>query len=294
MTGTDQMNADVVPRARTVILGASVASLVTVVAARLLLIWHNVPFDPLAIPSDILGVIPMGTGLVLAFSLLAVALVSNRPATRGGLLFTGVFGVLALVGPATALPAAVALVAGAAVAWFGTIGVPGTYREIRRAALAGGFVSALAISLWSSLGFIEGGLQGLGGLVTLGTVTAVVFRAEDDFVALVTGAVTVLALVVASLTSPFVLGSSFLVGFAVVGVPHLLTALAVGAGVAVAVAGLRAGNRTLAVGAGLLIFAGVPVTFPRAMAVVLGATLVLLDVEALIGLETPDNGKEIA
>lgn len=273
------------PASRTVITGAGLVGLGTVAGARLLGIVHNAPFDPLAVPAGVLSATTVGVSLVLAFSLIAVALASDPAPVRVGLLFAGVFGTLALFSPAATLPTATALTGGAAVALLGTTGVPATYREVRRAVIAVGVVAALAVSLGSSLGLLDGGLQGLGGMLTLGAVTAVVVRAGGDRVALLAGTLAGAAVVGASATSPFVLGSTLLVGFAVAGVPHVVAALAVGAGVSVAVAGLRRGDRSLAAGAGLLVLAGVPVAFPRAMALVLGATLVLVDVETLAGLD---------
>jgi hypothetical protein len=84
--------------------------------------------------------------------------------------------------------------------------------------------------------------------------------------------------VAAGAVSPFVVGSALLVAFAVTGVPHLLAALAVAGAVAAAVAGLHRGAYGLSVGAVLVLLAGVPATFPRALTLLLGATLVLVDV----------------
>lgn len=265
------------------ITGAGFLGLGTVAGVRLLEIVHNVPFEPLAVPAGILSGATVGGGLLLALAVSVVALGSEPAPARVGLLFVGVFGALALLTPAKSLPTAIALIGGLAVALLGTIGLPATYREVRRAGIAVGVIVALAVSLGSSLGLIDGGLQGLGSVLTLGAVTAIVIRARGDRGALLAGTLAGAAVIVASVTSPFVFGSALLVGFAVVGTPHAIAALTVGAGVAVAVAGLRRGDRSVAAGAGLLVLAGVPVAFPRAMALVLGAVLVLIDGEMLAG-----------
>lgn len=277
----------ILPASHRVILGASVASLGAVAGGRLLSVLHNVPFDPLAVPAGVLSTATGVASLVLALSLVGVGLSvpGDRAPARVGLLFAGVFGPMTSLSGAASLPAATGLTLGVAVALLGTVSIPVTSRNVYRATVAAGFVAALAVSLGSSVGLLGGGLHGLGGVLALGSVTATVVYAETDRTAFLVGGVATAAVVLASATSPFVVGSALLVGFATVGVPHVLVALAAGAGVAVAVAGFRRGDHALAAGAGLLVLAGVPVALPRAMALALGATLVLLDAETLAGRE---------
>jgi len=292
-TDADRTVADLsVPfDAESVLLGAGVLALAAVLAARLLVVGHSLPFDPLSVPPGTLTAATAGVSAVLGLSLVATGLVSQRAPVRVGLLFAGVFGTLALASPAATLPAVAGLVGGGAVAMGGAVGVPAAYREGRRAVIAAGFVAAAAVSLGSAVGVLGGGLRSVGGVLALAAVTATLVRVEGDRVALLAGAATVLAVAVASASSPFVLGSTLLVGFAVVGVPHVLAALAAGAGVAVAVAGLRAGRYSLVTGAGLLVLAGVPSTTPRAMALVLGAVLVLFDAETLLGSDADSDDR---
>jgi hypothetical protein len=150
-----------------------------------------------------------------------------------------------------------------------------TYRDVRRRLVAVGSVAALALTLVGVTGLVEGG-RNPGAVVTLAVVTAVGTRSDGSWLAAGAGLLAVGAVGVASVANPFVVGSALLVAFAVTGVPSLLVAVAVAGAVAAAVDGLHRGEYALATGAAVLLLAGVPVTFPRALTFLLGATLVLL------------------
>ena len=263
----------------TAVRGVGAVALLAVAVETTLSILANVPFDPVvASPPVRTAAGVLAVGAVVA-ALVTLAVVDERATVRVGSLFAAVFGVLPLVAPATILPALVAVVGGSALVLAGTLGVPAewTYRGVRRRAIAGGFVAALAVTLVGVTGLVEG-LRSAGAFVTLAAVAAVGTQAEGSRVAAVAGLLALFAVVAAGAVSPFVVGSTLLVAFAVTGVPHLLAALAVAGAVAAAVAGLRRGAYGLAVGAVLVLLAGVPATFPRALTLLLGATLVLLDV----------------
>lgn len=266
----------------TAVLAAGMAALVTVALGTTLRILRNLPFEPIDAPESVRAAIVVGTPLALALALVAVALASTRPAVRVGLLFAGVFGLLASVDAAVTLPVAVAVTAGGGVAVLGGTGRPTSPRDARRTLLAAAFVVGVAVSLAGAVGVAGGGARAPGSLLVLAAIAATGLCAADDRVALVGGAVAFVAVVAASTANPYVAGSALLVGFAVVGAPNLLVGLAVAGGVTAAVAGLRRHEYALAVGAGLLLLAGMPATLPRAMAVLLGVTLVLVDAETLV------------
>jgi hypothetical protein len=138
-----------------------------------------------------------------------------------------------------------------------------------------GVVAALALTLVGVTGLLEG-VRTPGAVATLAVVAAVGTRSDGSRLAAGAGLLAVGAVGVASVVSPFVVGSTLLVAFAVTGVPSLLVLLAVAGAIAAAVAGLHRGEYALATGAAVLLLAGVPVTFPRALTFLLGATLVLL------------------
>jgi len=291
-TGRPAANAEPSGRRRArrrAVAGGAVAA-VAVGVATVLRVLHNVPFDPLPVSAGVLGAVEVGAAVVVALAVAALAVGSRRTAVRIGLLFVATFGALAAVAPAARVPAAVAVTAGGALALADALGVPEDYRGVRRRAVAAGFLAAVALSLASTLGLGGAGVRELGALATLLALVSLTVRVRGDGLALVAGAVAFAAVAAGSASAPFVAGSAFLVGFGVVGGPHLLVAAAVGGAVAVAVAGVRRGEFAVPAGAALVVFAGVPASPTAAMAVVLGATLALVDSAALAGVPEQDRG----
>lgn len=284
------LDAAVTVDRRRLVYGAGLVALLTVAAKTVLRVLHNLPFEPVSVPGPVWNGLSVALPFVLALALVAVAVTTDRAPIRVGLLFAAVFAPLASVRSAATLPAVVALVGGGTVAIAGSLGTPSSYRELRRGAIAAGFLGAITVSLGSAVGILDGGYQTLGALLALTALAGVGLLADSDGPALLAGAAVFGAISFASVSSPYVAGSALLVAFAVVGVPPIVAAVAAGAGTAAAVAGLRRGEYTLAVGVVLLVFAGVPATLPRAMAVLLGATLVCLDVRALAGASADEQG----
>jgi hypothetical protein len=246
-------------------------------------VLYNAPFGPAAFPSGLVPATGTAAALGGGVGLAAVALSSDRPAVRVGLLFTGVFGVLATVSDAATVAAAVAIPVGAALAFGRALGPPSTYFELRRAVVALTLALAAGLSLAATAGIVGSPFRAAGSMTFLAGVTLLAVRAEADPAALVAGAVAFVGVVAASAAAPYVSGSALLVGFAVVGSPHLLVATAAFGGVAAAVAGVRDGDAWLATGAVLLSLAGVPATPGAAPAVCLGAALATLDAGELLG-----------
>ncbi|WP_128906576.1 phosphate ABC transporter permease [Halorubrum amylolyticum] len=252
---------------------------VAVGVSTALRVLYNAPFEPVAFPPRAVSVAGTVAALAAGVALAAVALSTERPVVRVGLLFAGVFGVLATVSGAATVAAAVAIPVGAALAFARALGVPATYFEFRRAVVALTVPLAAGLSLASTAGIVGSPVRAAGSAAFLAGVTLLAVRAEGDPVALVAGAGAFAGVVAASAAAPYVTGSALLVGFAVVGSPHLLVATAAFGGTAAAVAGLRDGDAWLAVGAVLLLVAGVPATPGAAAAVCLGAALATLDAE---------------
>lgn len=269
-------------RERIVLAAGGVALAVVAIAAAIAVV-RNLPYRPVAVPDIVRTAVVGGAPVVLALAAVATALTTRRTAVRVGLLFVGVFGLLAAVSESATLPAVAAGVGGGGLALLGGLGRPSTYRQGRRLAIAVAIVAGVSLSLAATAGILDASMRGLGGTLALAGVAGLGLRAEGDWVAVVAGVLAVAFVVYASATRPFAVGSGLLVGFAVVDVPHLLVALALGGGVAAGVAGVRRRAWGLAVGAGLLVLAGVPATVPRATAVVLGATLALVSLDRLVG-----------
>lgn len=256
---------------------------VAVGVATAVRVLYNAPFDPVAFPPRLVPAVGTVAALATGTALAAVALSTGRPVVRVGLLFAGVFGVLATVSDAATVAAAVAIPGGAALAFARALGGPTTYFELRRGVLALTFALAVGLSLAATAGLVGPPFRAAGSVAFLVGVTLLGVRAEGGSAAVVAGAVAFAGVVAASAAAPYVTGSALLVGFAVVGSPHFLVATAAFGGVAAAVAGLRDGDAWLAVGATLLLLAGVPATPGAATAVCLGAALATLDPEELLG-----------
>jgi hypothetical protein len=274
---TDAVTAFDVPALTPAVLGAGVVSCVAV--DRLVSVLANVPFDPVVTPPTIRTATSVLTLVTVVSALISIAVVDRRATVRIGLLFAAVFGTLPLVAPETTLVAVVAVVGGSALALVGASGVSTptewTYRAVRQRLVALGFVTALALTLAGATGVLDGG-RNPGAFVALASIAAVGIQSEGSRLAWMAGLFTAGAVVVASAVSPFVVGSTLLVAFGVTGVPLLLVAGAVTGGVAAAVAGLSRRAVPLVVGAALLLLAGVPATFPRALTLLVGVTLVLV------------------
>ncbi|MBX0293343.1 hypothetical protein [Haloarcula nitratireducens] len=258
---------------------AGTVALAAVALRTAVRVLHNVPFDPVTFGPTLRAGVALGTPLVLALALVTCALATTEAPARVGLLFAGVFGPMAALSDAATLPAVAAVTVGGGLALLGTLGVPASRNDWPRWVVAAGLVAAVGVSLGSSVGVVDGGLRALGAALALGSLAALPLGTAVDRAGAVAGGVGFAAVALASGAKPYVVGSALVTGFAVVGVPHLLVALAVAGAAAAAVTGVRrdALSPSLAVGASLLLLAGVPATLPRAMAVLVGATLAVLD-----------------
>ncbi len=265
------------------LLALSALATLAVAATTGLHVLYNVPVDPVNVSTSLLSTVGTGAAVLVSLALVAVALASTRPGVRIGFLFAGVFGMLATLSNAAAVPAVVAITGGAAVALGPGLGKPSTYDEFRRRALGITFLAAVGLSLASTTGVLDAGYRGTGSALFLVALTLLVVRTGSDPVALLAGVAGLAAVLAVSTSAPFVTGSALLIAFGVVGGPHLLAATAVFGGVAAAVAGLRDGDYALVVGAVLLIVAGVPASPAAAMAVCLGAILTCIDLESVLG-----------
>lgn len=271
---------------------AGTLALVTVVVHTSLRIARNLPFDPVAVPGGLYGVSTLVTPIVLGLALVVVGLAATRATSRVGLLFAGVFTVIAVFDSAATLPAIVAVAGGGTMALAGVVGRPKTVKRYRLAAVAALLACGTGVSLASTAGLVDPTLQELGGLLTLLGIAGIGVSAERDWVALAIGLVVVAFVVFASMTRPFVVGSAMLVGFAIVDVPQVVVAVAIGGAVVATVSGLRLRTPGLAIGGTLLVMAGVPATLPRASAVILGAILALGGLERSLTVESdgPEGG----
>jgi hypothetical protein len=265
-----------------VVLAAGALALAATAADVAVTVLANRPFDPIVATPGVRAATGTVAPLAAVLGLGIVAATARVATARVGLLFAAAFGGLAVAAPGATLPGVVALALGAALALSGTLGRPAAWgpRAVGRHLVAAGFVAGIAVSLWSAVGLLDPGLGGAGELLALGAVVGAGVLVRPGLLGFAAGLVAAGAVVAASVAAPFVVGSALLVAFAVGSAPQALVAAAVGAAIAAAVAGLARGEQAPAVGAGLLVLAGIPVTPARALVVALGATLLVLDVTA--------------
>lgn len=278
-----------------VVTGLGLVAVLAVAGTTTLRTLYNLPFDPVPVSSGARSVVGTAMLGVLAMVLLGLVLSTGRRTVRVGLLFVAVFGVLPSFDAAATLPGAVGVTGGASLALLGTVGVPDSSRAFRRVAVAAGFVAGVAVSLAAATGLVDAGLRQTGSLLIVAAILGTGIRVQRDRLAASVGVLVLFATLALTAASPYVAGSALLVAFAVVGVPHLLVAAAVGVCAAVGTAAVRRGEYATATGACLLVVAGMPVTFPRALAVLLGAALVLLPTGALVPVDNRNqNETEVA
>lgn len=257
---------------RAVAVGLTAVAAVALTARFTVRLATNAPIvvpGGVAVGSQSVGVAPgplaaVAMGLA-ALGGVAMGLSESNPAAGVGLLFVGVFGLLALVSRGAAVPAAVAVAGGT-----GTIAVAKS-RQLNpaRTVATGVFVAGLVLSLVSGIGDVTA-LRPTASTVTLLGVALTPSFAATDAETLLGGALAFVVVVGVASSMPFVTGAVTLVGGGVVGTSVLVVALAVAGGVTTASAAIRTRRWTLLAGVGLVALAGVPASLPRAVPFALG------------------------
>jgi hypothetical protein len=211
--------------------------------------------------------------VVPAAGAVAVAVTSPRVRERLGLLFVGVFGLLAAVSPAAALPAAFAALAGGTVAVSASAPETGTVAGRARVLVLALVLGGAAVTLASVLGVASATARPLGSTFVLLGVAGTPLFARSSWPAWTVGGLATLAVFAVADAAPFVVGAVALVAGGVVGAPLWAVALAVGGALTAAVAALADRQPATAAGALVLLGAGVPASVPGLVAVAFGATL---------------------
>lgn len=205
---------------------------------------------------------------VAAVAAVIVGLTDADPAAAIGLLFVGVFGLLALVSRSAALPASAAVVAGLGAVVVANRDRIGRSRLLSVTAL----YSGVALALASGVGEIAAVRPVASTLSLLGVGLLPLFAATDTE-ALLGGGLAFAAVVAVGLSQPFVTGAVTLVGGGVVGATLPVVAFAVAGAVTTASAAARQGRWRVLSGVALLGFVGVPATLPRALPFALGVAV---------------------
>lgn len=231
---------------------------------------------PLATPLDVGGAYDLLALLaVVGPAIAAITLGATTADDRAGIgiLFVGVFGLLAPISGAATVPAALAVAGGGALALAAL--VHDTEWGRRMVGILG--TAAVAVTLAGALGFSPAALRPAGSRLALLTLAVTPFAVGGDrrLAVWALGALAGAGVVWAATARPFVTGAVNLVTGGIVGTPILVTAVGV-AGATTALASTLRRRRTVpALGVTLLVLAGVPGTLLRAVPAVLGLVLLV-------------------
>jgi hypothetical protein len=209
-----------------------------------------------------------------ALAAVAIAVITEDIVERIGLAFVGAFALLLTITPAVTVPAVVAVTGG------GTLAIGRRWQRLERGndwhvlpvALV---LAAVAVSLFGSIGVAPSALWTIGSHLTLlgaAATPALLGHGRSDWAF---GGVVAGVLVAIGMSAPFVTGAITLIGGGVVGASLLVLAVGLCGIVTTASAALRQRHWYALVGAGLLLAGGIPITVPRALAVVLGLLLLI-------------------
>ncbi|MFB6128971.1 MAG: phosphate ABC transporter permease [Halorhabdus sp.] len=225
----------------------------------------SVPIDLVALQELLVPV----SALVTAGSLAAIAMTTPRRDEAVGLAFVAAFGAVGTLADAAVTPAAVALVGGSGLALVGQV------QAGHRGRLAVGvlLVAGLAASFTAAIGLVPTAVRPLGTQLALLGIAGTPLSIAQSRVDWGAGVAASAALVALAIVGPFVLGATALVAGGIVGASLPIMALAVGGLTTTASAAIRTRRHPQALGAGLLLFAGVPGTLPRALGFVLAIAL---------------------
>ncbi|WP_380680421.1 hypothetical protein [Salinigranum sp. GCM10025319] len=255
---------------------AAVLAAAPVVAVALLRVARNAPGTLPSAVGNAYGVVVAAAWLGPAVAALVLAATAVERAERVGLAFVGAFGLVGGVTPVASLPAASAVVGGGALAVAARLRACRASPRARWVTAASAvIVAALACSLAGSLGIAPATLRPIGSrlaLVGLATTPAFV---RPRWPAVGLGVLTALAVLAIGGGLPFVTGAVLLVGGAVVDTSLVFVAGAAAGSVATLVAAARRRDVTRALGVATLAAGGVPATIPRALAAVVGLSLLV-------------------
>ena len=260
---------------RSVAVGASALAVLGLAGGFLAQLVVNAPLGtPGGVPvgGTSVGIAP---GFVAALAVgttatatIAIALTEPDPLAGVGLLFVGVFGLLALLARAAATPTALALVGGVACVAMARRDALDQRRLVGTLVRLGG----LALALLSGVGGVTG-LRPLASTLALVGVAATPVFAGADLEAVLGGLLAFALVVGVGLSMPFVTGAVTLVTGGVVGASLPVVALGVAGAVTTASAAVRTGRWLLLTGVLLVALAGVPAALTRAVPFALGVAL---------------------
>lgn len=212
--------------------------------------------------------------VVPAVAAVAVGSVADSAWLLVGLVAGGLFALLASVTPAATVPAAGVVSLLALLLPVSTLADGG--RDATRETLFAALVAvAVVVSLAGATGLLAPGARNAGTALAFAALVPAPLVVGATHRSLVVGLLCAVATGVAAVAAPFVSGAVLLAAGAAVDPPVVLLAAGVGGVAAVVVAGFERRRTTVVAGGLLLLAAGVPATVSRALAVALGAVLLL-------------------
>lgn len=208
-----------------------------------------------------------------ALAAIILGVTTDEDGVGVGLLFVGVFGVLAAISGAAAVPAALAVVGGGLLA-VGTLAEDAGWGRRVVAALG---TTAVAVTLAGALGLSPATLRPVGSHLALVTLAVTPFAVGDDrrLAVWVVGALVGAGVLWIATVRPFVSGAVALVGGGVLGASILLTAIGAAGATTALSSMVRRRQVVPALGVTLLVVAGVPGTILRAVPAILGLVLIV-------------------
>ncbi|ELZ80128.1 hypothetical protein KU306_18400 (plasmid) [Haloferax larsenii] len=255
---------------------AGVLGLLPVAATTLYRVAHNTPAGlPAGVPEFVALWYPFAIlGPALAGFLLATT--AETASERVGLTFLGGFGLISLASATAWIPAAVGIaVGGGVVVWsrLARLKTEEDWDEIRRVTPTVLLIVGVGVSLAATVGVAPTTLRPLGTILTLLALGLAPVVTGWDLTSLGAGVGAGLVTLALATSLPYVAGAVLLVGGGVVGAPLGLVAFAVGGGVTGVVFSLRDERVDRALGAALLLVAGVPATLLSAAGVLVAVAL---------------------
>lgn len=235
----------------------------------------NAPVGPALPYGDVYE--PVATAAVVGPGLGAIVLsiTTDDDVVRVAMAFAGVFGLLTVLAPAAALPAAVALVGACGLLVVAHATRPFSADEVAESLVGTVFLLGVALSMAANVGLQPAMLRPLGSRVALLAVAGSPVFVEWNRRSVVVGAIGAAAFAGFAIAAPFVTGAASLIAGGIVGVSLPVLVLAVLGGLTLVATGVDLRAPELALAGAIILAAGVPASIPRGLTLVVGLALLL-------------------
>lgn len=253
--------------------GAGLVALIPMLALLAFTIGTNTPIGP-RLPLGSIGA-PIEAAALAGPALGAVVLglTSESRFIRVGMLFGGVFGALSLVSQTAMGPTTIAIGGASVLVGLDQGRSRMGWRSLAKLGVTGAFVFGIVVSMLAALGFEPALTRGLGSVsiavAIAGTPAFTGFSRRSVFVGLLGGAIVAGI----GLAAPVLTAAVSLLGMGVIGLSLPLLVLGAIGGVTAVAAGVEHREAPSAVAGTLVLVAGVPVTIPSAVSLLVALVL---------------------